>query len=244
MSDTIITSITSIVSLSIGWLLNEFGSWFKERRENKRILKNVLFHLLEMLHSFQKLNISKDISKITEMTMKWIPETENIEGAKEELNKLYLQIFSGIFEENVKEELTDLEGNYIKSVEQLSHVNPVMAYRLKGRNKIMQGFEVMNNSISQMQNIIGINESEPNYLQTNQFINILKPEIVEASITALKEEILEISKIIGRSTYTDVLHSLKTREADISQDEDFIKYERIIKQVATQMQLTIPDKQL
>lgn len=243
MSDTTITSITSIVSLTIGWLLNEFGSWFKERRENKRILKNVLFHLLEMLHSFQKLNISKDISKITEMTMKWIPEIEKVEGAKEELNKFYLQIFSGIFEQNVKEELAELEGNYIKSVEQLSHVNPVMAYRLKGRNKIMQGFEIMNHSISEMQNIIGINDSETTYVEPTQFVNILKPDIVEASISTLKEEIIEIAKCVGIKTLKDVKYSFEKNETDISKDEDFIKYEQLIKKVATQMQLQIPNNQ-
>lgn len=239
MSDTLIASITSVVSLSIGWLLNEFGSWFKERRENKRISKNVLYHLLEIHYSIRKLDISKEINAISEITMRAIPKEEHIEGLKDGLNKVYQTMLGSLLEQNVSEELDDLEDDYLNSVESLSTIDPVLAYRLKGKTKILQGFDIINQSINNLQKIVG--EMDATSIQQQEaMISMLKPEILQKLITDIEEEIIDIAKTINPSTRKEVNSMFVNYRKHFSENEEYKKYEQMIMQVVEQFKQLPP----
>lgn len=233
MSDSIITSITSIVCLSTGWLLNEFGTWFKEKRENKRIRKNVLYHLLEIHYSIRKLDISKEVKGISELTMRLIPKEEHTEELRETLNQIYQSALGGLFEQNVNKELEDLHDAYLNSIESLSSVDPIMAYRLKGKTKITHGFDMMNQSISALQNMIG--ELDATSMQQQQaIIVILKPEIIQDLLRDIENEITEVARSINRSTKSTVQTMLNEYKMELSKNEGFQRYEQMILQVVEQ----------
>ena len=57
------TVIAVIVSVTLGWFLNELSQWIRTSREDKKVKKSVLYNLLEIHSSVSWFDIS-DIVKL------------------------------------------------------------------------------------------------------------------------------------------------------------------------------------
>ncbi len=199
METNIFTYFSALGSVAFGWLLNELGLFFKTRREEKRIKKKVLFNLLETLYTFKQLDFSKDIELITEKVLIRLPKETQTDEGRQLIKLFYKSIISDLTEKNVSANLIELEESYKKSIEELSSVDPISAYRLKGKNKILQTFDLLYKYFDEAK-VKFPEESNVLNSQSENAFEIIKPELIKSSIEDLIFEIKSISLKIGIGT--------------------------------------------
>lgn len=205
------TYLTAIISLVVGWFLNELGQWFRSRKEDKKIVKKVLYHLLETFHIFNQLDTSQLIQLVTDRLVLKIPEKHR-NDFKKEFKKYYPIIINGLIQTDVSKRLEKIESYYSKSVDDLSRVDPIRAYRLNGKTKIFQSFELFQDSsklITEKLSDGSLENQEQIQNQIDTVLDILKPEIIKEAISDLETEILEISFSINIPTWIKSKRTLK-----------------------------------
>ena len=220
MTNNIWTYISALGSVAFGWLLNEMGQWFKLRREDKRIKKRVLFYLLETLYTFKQLDTSKDIELLTEKILLRLPkESQTVEG-KLYIESFYKMIIPDLAEDAAADKLEELEDSYKKSIDELSLVDPISAYRLKGKNNIIETFDQLYDYFDEAKEYFP-EESNEIQNQSEKVIEILKPELLKSSILDLIIEIKKISFSIGIVTWFRInkILSSKSKKA-ITKERD------------------------
>lgn len=221
MNNSIWTYFSALGSVAFGWLLNETGQFLKTRREDKRIKKKVLFLLFETLYTFKKLDFSKELEIITEKILARLPKEAQTDEGKFMLKEMYKPLFSNFIESDVSDNLIELEDSYKKSIEELSLVDPITAYRLKGKNKILQTFDQLNNYFEDAK----LHYPEENIEITTQgetVMEIIKPELLKTSIFDIVEEIKRIALSIGiitRIKANKIINQRKDKILDNKKEE-------------------------
>jgi hypothetical protein len=201
----------AILSIIIGWFLNELGQWFRSRKEDKKIIKKVLYHLLETFYIFNQLNTTQLIQLITDRILLRIPEQQRNQF-KAEFETIYPLIIKEFIQNDVTDQLNKIADAYSKSVDNLSTVDPIRAYRLNGKTKILQTFELFQSSYKLVTNNFsdGSKENQEQIQsQFNSVLDILKPEIINEAIHDLEIEIVEISFSINIPTWIKSKNSIK-----------------------------------
>lgn len=211
------TYITALFSIAFGWFLNELGQWFRTRQDDKKIKRRILYNLLETNFIFNQLDTSNIVELLTERVLLRIPKHEQTEEVKQYLNQLYSGLISNLIQENVADNLESIEEKYTSAVDSLATIDPVTAYRLNGKTKIIETFDLLEdyyeevkqqfpNDIEQMQGAIEITS------------NSIKPEIIKEAIEDLEEEIRDIAFSIDIRTWLKAKKTLKTSKERIRKD--------------------------
>lgn len=211
------TYITALFSIAFGWFLNELGQWFRTRQDDKKIKRRILYNLLETNFIFNQLDTSNIVELLTERILLRIPKHEQTEEVKQYLNQLYSGLISNLIQENVADNLESIEEKYTSAVDSLATIDPVTAYRLNGKTKIIETFDLLEdyyeevkqqfpNDIEQMQGAIEI------------ATNSIKPEIIKEAIEDLEEEIRDIAFSIDIRTWLKAKKTLKTSKERIRKD--------------------------
>lgn len=206
MSQSVVSSLVALGSALFGWLLNESSQWLKGRRDDKKILKKTLYYLLETLYIFNKFNFSKDLDEFFEKGIEKFPEELKTNEAIKFIKHNCKEYISKILIADINTNFKNLEESYIKCLDELSLVQPIAAYRLRGKNNILNTFEYLNSycdSISELSNNSPENEKLLKAHLEN-LIEILKPDVINDAINDLKEEIINISRKISLFTKMDV----------------------------------------
>jgi hypothetical protein len=200
------TYVSALFSVAFGWCLNELSQWFRTRKDDRKIKKQILFNLLETNFILNQLNTSELVQIVTEKVFGKIPEEERTEEFKEYLFKLYTTMLNETTYKNVAENLTNIEEKYSNAVDNLASIDPITAYRLNGKTKILQVFELMMSYYNQIpfpKNEIQIED------QIKSQIEAMKPEMIKEAISELEEEIIDIAFSIDLWTWWKTKSTLK-----------------------------------
>jgi len=212
------TYITALISVAFGWFLNELGQWFRTRKEDRKIKKQVLFYLLETHFTFNKLDTSEITNLLSRKVSERIPKTEQTDEVEQFINQLYAGIIGSLLEDNVAESIEEIEGHYTNSVSELSKLDPITAYRLNGKNKIFQVFDLLQGYYDEVKetfpNIPGLSE------QIELTVETVKPEIIKDAISDLEEEIKDISLSINIWTWIRAKKTVNNIKRKIRKDDE------------------------
>jgi hypothetical protein len=211
------TYITALISITFGWFLNELGQWFRTRQDDKKIKKKILYNLLETNFIFNQLDTSNIVELLTERILLRVPKYEQTDEVKQYLNKLYSGLIDGLIQDNVADNLERIEEKYTSAVDSLATIDPVTAYRLNGKTKIIETFNLLEdyyekvkqqfpNEADEMQGAIEIAKSS------------IKPEIIKEAIEDLEDEIRDIAFSIDIRTWYKVKQTLKSSKDRIRKD--------------------------
>jgi hypothetical protein len=220
------TYLSALGSVAFGWLLNETGQWLKGRKDDKKIKKTVLYNLLETYHIFKRLDNADIINQITEIVFKKIPKGEQTEELKKNLFTYYNLTLQELNEDHIAEELNNLENSFTKSVDDLSKVDPIRAYRLKGKTRIINVFDWLDDYFENLKNNFPADAIEIENA-TDKLIDKIRPEIITGAIKDLEEEIKKISlniSLITRYKANKIIriHNKPAREEDKAKVEVFL----------------------
>lgn len=219
------TYIAALGSVAFGWSLNEFGQWIRSRKEDKRIKRKVLFILLEIHYTFTKLDIYEDLEIIEKNIKNKIPESEQTPEFEQFINKTLNQHLYKMIEASVKSNTESLEETYKKAIEGLAEVDPVTAFRLNGKNKILENFGLLNMYFDSIKGEFPEEIGEINS-QTELIMQKFRPEIVKSGLKELEKEIKGISYSIGFLTFLKVEKTIKSRKKSTAKisDKEIDKY--------------------
>ncbi|WP_346854533.1 hypothetical protein [uncultured Draconibacterium sp.] len=193
LSDNVLLGlIVSIVSIIIGWMLNQLSQWFRTRREDKKKLKEILYYLLELYNLFHRSDVNKFVGVVKEIVLSKIPEEDQTNELVEVMDKLYGSIAEQFVRPEILNKLEVQLENYEISVKSLASIDPILAYYISTKNNINQTF-------TQLESVYDGLENE--YDQQRQDIatgremafNILKPSLHEENLQEIENQIRKIA---------------------------------------------------
>ena len=210
--------ISALFSTAFGWFLNELGQWFRTKNEDKKIKKRILFNLLETNFIFNKLDNSAIVELLSERLLIRIPEQEQSNEVKQYLIQLYSGIINEIAKTNVSDSIEEIENNYSKAVEDLATIDPITAYRLNGKTKILQTFDLLNTYYDKIkQQFPDDTEQVQNSIEIAT--QAMEPGIIKDAISDLQSEIRAIAFSINFKTWYKVTQTLKKSRDRVKEDE-------------------------
>lgn len=208
------TFFGALFSVAFGWFLNELGQWFRTRKEDKKIKKQILYNLLETNFIFNQLDTSEITQMLTVRILLRIPENEHTEELKQYLNQLYSGVIGRLIQNDVADKLTTIEEKYTKAVDTLATIDPITAYRLNGKTNIIQSFDLLHKYFEEVKgHFPGEEEIVQNKISST--IDALKPEIIKEAIFDLEVEIKDIAFSINLLTWFEAKRTLKSSKVRI-----------------------------
>lgn len=240
--------IIPVISVGLGWLLNEFSHWLNSRKDDSKIKKQVLFNLLELRFQLHKLKYEKFIDALTDIAVERIPINERPENIKDIIKEMYVTSLNQIIEENVNQSLLSVELQYDKAINELSSVDPVGAFRLFGKNKMTSqsnnAFDTYSENLSKS---ISFEDDEELIKESLKEVKkTMKPEMISDLISDIEEEILRLSKSISFKTHRETKSILKKPEQEISKEQkaEIEKLLDKLEAIAKRKQTELFDKQI
>lgn len=224
---SILIRILPLVGVLLGWGLARLTKYFDIYYADKRILKETLYFLLELFGQLTTVKNVEDCSniyleEITKSCPDLIIDQRDFEQARQMLKKMLTDFNNP----RVETELYDLTKNYEECLFKLAAVDPINAYRLRGKNKIISYLDQWNNFVSKT---ILMDPAIKSDLHAKQFNDALKPRLetglIKETLNELKEIINSISAKIGGKTSKESkkLIILSTPESKIDIESEMKK---------------------
>lgn len=182
-----IGGLLPVFTLVLGWALNEAGSLVRLRREDRRAAGPVLADLLEIRHQLTALEaFRREVATHLPIPAQGLLQLQNfILG--------FVPATSGMAE------------RYEEAVSTLAHVDPITAFRLRGKTTIGP-------LLSQLRGLAAAKQAESEF-----WLKVVEPEMLGAVKPALEALILEVARTHGWTTWWRTRKRLK--EPELSEDE-------------------------
>lgn len=184
--------IFSATGIALGWTLNQIGQWLKTRQEDKKNLKIILFTLLETYFVFIRSDIDRYIQKVTDKVHSKFPEEQRTEESKLFIQTLYSGVLSSYIKPEIKIEIKAIQESYQNSIKILASIDPISAYYLSGRKNIIETFDTIQNLFDNLKEQFPSDQNEIE-LGAKQVISIMKPDILQDSLSDLEKDIKRIA---------------------------------------------------
>lgn len=191
----ILKYIGPFIGVFIGWLLTRKSETDKIRYNEIRQVKRSLYVLLEIRNQLI-------VSKRLDNYMKVITEqlNEKLKGITEEkfTPQQFSQLLKNILPSLIGESFQkDLKQQFSKCIESLSEVDPVLAYRLNGKQNIqdyISKWESESKSLFEFESIEDVQNVMDHY----------KPKLVDEIKSDLESIIQDIAALIGKDEVKNI----------------------------------------
>jgi hypothetical protein len=194
MDGKVIAALIGLAGISLGALLSGIGYFMKSRAERLQVKRNVLFHLLEI--RFLLVSSYEDPRKITESYIELCKrcfEKAGLgadEGPPESLKMLIENHLKNVIEAVKPKIESDFISSYENSLKDLSKDDPVLAYRLRGRENLKEFLQAQDEYISSFE--------ELDLFKENPFMaDVLSDQFDEASRSSMEKLILDINSDVS-----------------------------------------------
>jgi len=191
MPPQIIFSLVPVIALIIGFFLNQVAGYLQTSRDEKRILKEVLFNQLDVWFELLRADWDALIPLIKGKVRDYLAA----HGATEEQLDAFLEVSNELLQQMLaKQQLTEWQAlmlRYNASVQQLAKVEPLLAFRLSGRPQ-PQLREKLGTLMAELQP--NPDETEEN---AKQFIKFIQAHGYSQLINRMEKDIVEIATKLG-----------------------------------------------
>ncbi|WP_143822190.1 hypothetical protein [Mucilaginibacter pedocola] len=201
------------IGVCIGWLLSGITTYLRGSREDRKVLKSILYHLLNayaLLHKLRKDNLDEAYRQIYSR----IPELSGEAVEKEFLEKVKPVLIQVQAESVLQgDDLSKLREGYKESLKELSRIRPVMAYYISDSVNIDALFSILEKIIG------GIAEAAtgaPDPAGVAAVSKWMQPHMAEHGLKSLRSDIRYVAIRIGPLTCLDVWRILKRLNSGLS----------------------------
>jgi hypothetical protein len=226
-------ALLSVLGIAFGWLLNQLSQWWRFRKEDKRILKQVLYNLLEIHHLLGRFDIEEPATLLMAKLFEQLPPDQNTEENKIQISGLLLQNIILYFDKTTIVELKSFEEKYQYCIIELSKIDPIRAYYLSDKTKIFDKIKLIEGWVD---NVYERHPADPIMHETvkSEMMRILRPDVMASSLKDLKSEMISISWMIHPIMWMRIKKMLNKKNYDIS-DEWERKTNEIIESILNQI---------
>jgi hypothetical protein len=209
--------VFSTVSIAIGWSLNQLGQWISVRNEDKRKLKSILYHLLEVHHLFLRSDFGILVKIVKDKIRQLIPAKEFTPEVDAVLTNIFTAFANNLVTKDVLKNFQRLELGYEESIKNLSAVEPLIAYRLSGKTSIYTALEGLSSHVSGLAELLQSDKTKFDK-EMKQVVDIMKPDLTKNIIQELENDMLDIALKINLFTWWELKGVLKKYRATITED--------------------------
>jgi len=206
------------------WLEN-YILLFKVAREDKRRIKKTIFYLLEVRHHLalfagEEHGIKRYVTILRNKFSTFFPKNVT----DDQIHAAVSLILKDILKEKpliTDDDLENLSTNYSKSVEGLSEIDPILAFRLHGRQNIQL---VLKDFTERTR--VSVAKQSNNPTDVSEFdsaFDKIGPNVITALLDDLDEIILSLAKKIDRRTYRDAKRRVSATMS-IQQQKQLLKF--------------------
>ena len=237
--DVITTYISTFVVLfSAGF--STYVYFDKNKHERKRSARNVLYILLEIRYTTLQALIKTD-----EVANKYLLSMANRLKKKGVLvSKDDFSIFRKTIEEHILRVISNsltqkeaLNSEYEKALTTLSKDNPVLAYRLRGKNYLPYQVQIGNNYLTDIGRICEKNfPGEDNKKFFQHLSDSIHSDIASSTLEVIDDAIYSLAKVCGKHELKEVSNYL---DQPISDEElmDSKELDRLIEMIFSSIQV-------
>ncbi len=195
----IIAALIGIIGIVIASIFSSAGYFFKIRLESKRSARTVLYFLLEIRHTTTRLLF--DPNQATEEWFKYFTKKLKDMGINMESARIEEPLFNLVashFQNINSASKPDIEERILepfeKALQDLASVNPVLAYRLKGKEKIEAIIDHTKNYQKQYNEVVTSKiEFKPLRNKAFDFADNAKEKALSQIAETLEEDILVLA---------------------------------------------------
>jgi hypothetical protein len=212
MDDKLLGVFSTLGGLVVGWTLNELSYLFKNNRENKRILNQVLFTQLEIRNILIKTNLTEVEKQLTAVFLKRFPK-ENIDDLNQTIGKLFYGFIQNELNNKFSIKITSLSEEYSNYITKLSQIDPFITYSISNKEVILDYLGYIDKYLASIENYL------------NEQVLIDEPELVEdKSKRTFKMHFDEIAKQITPLLRKTAIETIEVDIKNISKKINFITY--------------------
>ncbi len=180
-----------VVSVCVGWTLNECSQWFRVRREDRKTLNVILYNLLEIYSLVKKLDEPGFENMFREIFAE-IPELANATIPDDAIRIVAKTIHAIQIKSVLNHDLPAIKVTFDTSVVELSKIYPLIAFEINNSANIPSLFDVLQEIVAAIDRLA--NQTDEKMLPIEDF---MKPMLVGHSIRNLQTDILDISRNLG-----------------------------------------------
>lgn len=234
--------IAALAGAFVGALIKELGTFYQVRREDKRVLKNVLFNQLDIWREVRRLYfgplLAATIKQVSESFSSLGPPFNQVPSQIDQIRPLVV----GFLRDVKLGEPERLQQRYQDSVNELSKVDPVLAFRLSRRAEVKHSLAKIDAYLERAFASLMAEESEPEFAR--KLNERLSADIEEATIVRtlrlLQEDIWRVSRRISIVTCFRALWTIqKVKTSTLEQDPDD---QRLLDQYVNHVSELVRDK--
>lgn len=200
--------IITVLSVTLGWLFTQLTNYINVYKSDRRIQKETLYFLLELYHHISKLR-KIDLAAKSYADIIKIEAPDLVQDEKEFENAIWFlkSIIKKFQHPKIDQELADLDENYNSALIKLASVDPINAYRLRGKNQIIRHLNDWTQIIQRTANSNNSENEDDSFLEfVNEITLELEIQLVNETLEDLKEIAFEISKKIDRNTHNETIN--------------------------------------
>lgn len=211
----ILKYIGPFIGVLIGWFLSRKSEKDKIKYDEQKRVKRILFILLEIRNELLQ---SKKMDKylriyIDKVKVKFnIDESENIDSSE---LKLFLKGL--LMKVNGENNHFDLNNQFNECVDNLSEIDPFLAYRINGKQNIRSFIENWENETKKVLESENINEVE-------NMLNHFRPKLVDEIQNDLSEIINEVTELTNDKNLKEEITDFLKEPTESDYENDIGEY--------------------
>lgn len=210
----ILKYIGPFIGVFIGWLLTRKNDNDKIKYSEKKQIKKSLYVLLEIRN---QLAISKRMDKYLSVLVAKINlmlqdyTDEKIE--KDQVKGLMEQILPSLVGENFQ---LDLKEQFVKLIDNLSEIDPILAYRINGKQNIqdyIKSWEDKSKKYFELESVEDIEKS----------MDFFKPNVINEIKGDIETIIIDIAELINKKE-VERIKEIITEPEELEMEQDIEEY--------------------
>ena len=210
----ILKYIGPFIGVFIGWLLTRKNDNDKIKYSEKKQIKKSLYVLLEIRN---QLAISKRMDKYLSVLVAKINlmlqdyTDEKIE--KDQVKGLMEKILPSLVGENFQ---LDLKEQFVKLIDNLSEIDPILAYRINGKQNIqdyIKSWEDKSKKYFELESVEDIEKS----------MDFFKPNVINEIKADIEKIIIDIAELINKKE-VERIKEIITEPEELEIEEDIEEY--------------------
>jgi len=207
----ILQYVGPFIGVFIGWFLSQRSEKKKIQYDERKKVNHTLFLLLEIRHELT--NILKD-DKFLRTYIDKVKEKLNVEEPTAEENLMLKGFMQNLKNTMKSDNNTDnLENQFLSCVRNLSEINPLLAYRISGKQDLRKFIENWENQSKQVLSLEDFN-------QTEYMLEHFKPKVINELETDLNDIIINVAKLTENEQIIEDTTELIERKSDNEYEND------------------------
>jgi hypothetical protein len=206
----IVKYIGPIIGVFIGWLLARKNETDKIRYNEKKQVKRSLYVLLEIRN---QLAVSKRLDRymtvLIEEINKKLKRYTDEKVNPQQYSQLLQAILPSLIGENFQK---DLKDQFSKCIDSLSEIDPVLAYRLNGKQNIQDYISKWEDESTKLFNLESIEDIQ-------SVMDHYKPKLIDEIKGDLESIIQDVAALIGSHEVNSVNNLLQEPEEQEIQED-------------------------